>query len=52
MQHAIKYKDKRLMSKADMVHLLEDSMSRAEMAGGEDRIVKDNCKNFLNSFEK
>jgi len=40
------------MSKADMVHLLEDSMQRAELAGGEDKIVKNNCQNFLSSFEK
>ena len=51
MEHAEKNKDKRLMSKADMVHLLEDSMNRAELAG-EDGVVRGNCKNFLNSFEK
>lgn len=34
-------KDKRLMSKEDMIHLLEDSIARAFKAP--DAIIKSNC---------
>ena len=43
-------KDKRLMSKEDMIHLLEDSITRA--FNPKDIIIKNNCKTTKSFLEK
>ena len=48
--HETIIKDKRLMSKEDMIHLLEDSITRA--FNPKDNIIKSNCLQTKSFLEK